>query len=236
MITKTKTGRSTPYKIPQKKQMLYPTKSYQKPIFVDRLKSYYNQAKQRFSQFWYGEKQQQISFNQINALVEDIHKNKSTAIESFDMFIKNNNQKTVDQLLNQLILSKKNINFLNGKIFGLLFGLTLGNRVNRKIADKIINWAEENITHLFTQNIPMTDDFFLFSLLEIDYTRNKKLIPVVYDNLTYIREQPTGREFLRLLKSEHKEIYNALLQRKQTVKGVIQEGIEKSLNELRSKE
>ena len=237
MITSTKTGRSGKYRIPQQKKMIYPTKSYQKPILIDRLKSYYNQAKERISHFWYGKNYQQVKLSKRSALLDNIHENKSNAQDFFDMFVEKNNQKEVDQLLNTLIFSNHEINFLNDRTEKLFIKASAGYTDDIKIARKIINWAKENITRFFFLNEKtINQNFFLISLMYIDSELDAGLIPLIHDNLHNIKEAPSGPKFLALIKSQNPTIYNAVIQRKQKLKEILKEGVKKSLNEMRSRE
>ncbi len=220
---------------------VYQTKTYQKPLILfDRLKLYYNQAKQRISQFWYGKKYPEIIENEKTALINDIRdkKNMSKTLQSFDTFLKTKNQKSINQLLDILVFSNHEIGFLNAKADGLFSKSAVKNKDDINIARKIINWATNDITRFFflDENIIINEDFFLISLLYIDSTLDKELIPVFHDKLRDIQDMPSGAKFLTLIKSKNPTIYDAIMQRKQTAKGILKEGIQKSLDELRNQE
>jgi hypothetical protein len=233
-MTTSKARKPFSYRIPQTKtETVYYTKtSPKKPILFDRLKLYYNQVTQNLSQLWYGQNYQQTILDKTTALLNDIQNKKSRALQSFDTFLETQNQSGIDNFLNTLIFSNQEIDFLNEKTFALLFGISLGNKNNTKIADKIMSWADKNIIRIFSLDLPITDKFFLISLLNI----NGKLIPAIHDHLSYIQKQPIGQKFLSLLQTEHKEIYDAIMQRKQPIKGILKESMQKSLDELRTKE
>jgi hypothetical protein len=219
---------------------IYQTKTSQKPlIFFDRLKLYYNQARQRISQFWYGKKYPEIIEHEKTALINDIRdkKNMSKTLQSFDTFLKTKNQKSVNQLLDILVFSNHEIGFLNAKADVLFSKSAVKNKDDINIARKIINWATNDITRFFflDENI-INDDFFLISLLYIDSILDTTLIPVLHDNLNNIKNVPSGAKFLTLIKSKNPTIYNAIMQREQKLKGLFKESVEKSIDELRSRE
>ncbi len=239
MITN-KARRSFSYKTVQQPKTLNYTNLYRKPILFDRVNQYYKQIKQNISQWWYGKNYPQMTRDEATAILNDIHnkKNMANTAQFFDTFLKEKNQESVDQLLNALVFSNHEINFLNARA-NHLFGESAKRETDHiKIARKIINWAQENITRFFLlldENI-INEDFFLISLLYIDSGLDKKLIPIFHDELHNIQNTPSGGKFLALIKSKNPTIYNAIMQREQRVKGILKEGMQKSLEELRTKQ
>lgn len=235
----TQRARQISSKTVQPQQKIYQTKATQKsPIFFDRVKQYYNQAKQRISQYLYGTNYPQTVQNETTALLHDIHQNPNSVdkklkiLQSFDTFLIQKNQDYVDQLLDKLAFSNHEINFLNAAVLSLILKTSFDIKVSKKIVSKITTWAEKNIINIFNQDFPINDDFFLILLLYINGT----LIPTIHDNLDAIKKQPTGQQFLSLLQSEHPALYDAILQRKQPIKGILKESMQKSLEELRTRE
>ncbi len=231
-----KARRSFSYKTVQQPKTFNYTNPHRKPILIDRVKQYYNQMKQGFSQWWHGTNYPQVTLNETTVLLNNISTKKPAAMKDFNTFLETKDQDSINQLLNKLIFSQHEIDFLDAKVIELFFGLALNNRNYKKIAAKVIHWAQENIIQLFNQNITITNDSFLITLLQIDYDLDKELIAVIHDNLDYIQQQPTGAQFLTLLQKQHQKIYDAIMQRKQTVKGILKEGVQKSLEELRTRE
>lgn len=241
MMTKARrptTLKKVTHKIQNTTTTYHPIK-IQKPVFINRLKQYYNQAKHKVSQFWYGTGYKQRIMDKTTDLVKKIQEKKyADSVQSFDAFLQKKDQDTINNLLTELIFSKNELDFLNARVFALRIGLMLGNKVNKKITHKIIIWTKKNILRLFNQDLVINDDFFLITLLEIDYTdfSNLELITVIHDNLDYIQKTRPGKTFLKLLQLQHKEIYKAIIQRQQRLTQRLKESIKQSTHKLKFKE
>jgi hypothetical protein len=231
------------WSLPKTKQKtVYYTKTSPKLILFDRLTLYYDQLKQNLSQLLYGESYQEtirakakMINDKITTILSDIHNKEPHASQSFDTFLRKRDQNNVNQLLDQLIFTNHEIDFLNTRATKLFIESATGNKDNIDIARKMINWTKENITRFFflNENI-INDEFFLISLLYIDSNLDKKLIPVIHDDLKNIKNSPSGKKFFTLIKSKNPTIYDAIMQRDQTWMELFIESVKKSLNEWRA--
>lgn len=233
MRTKT---RQIPKMIPRiSSQTIVHTKTYQQPTIIHRIGESYNRFKDKIFTFWYGQpKSLDTTLHEITQLIETIKENKPESMESLDIFLQQNNQKTVNTLLSRLVFSENELNTVNAKVFGLKLGLEAGVTNNKKILQKIINWTHDNIIQLFGLTLPIDENFFLFNLLATDY--NLTLIPVIHDNLDYIQRRPTGKKFLTLLSAHNKELYDAIIHRKQSFTEKLKAHVKKYTKKVQFKE
>ena len=231
MITKTRRPITTTMQ-----KTIYPTPRQQQPILIDRLKSYYDQAKNKLSEFWYGTTYTKVTFDETTTLIQKIKSKQPGFAQAFNSFLQKENQTTINSFLNRLVFAEKSINDLNEYAYWLHFGFNMGIKINAKIAHKIINWTKENILQLFLLDLPINNNFFLINLLEMDYKLDQELFSIIHDNLDYIQQKPTGKKFLTLIQTQHRKLYDAIIARKQGIKSLLKESSEQSLKELRSKE
>src|SRR6266478_2805815 len=166
----------TTYRPTPTSKAVYHTKAYQPPHSLrERLRQSYT----RFKEFLFGPGKTKIEIlDETTQLLNDIEEEKPGCIKSLGTFIKENNQETINNFLNKLVVSENGLNTLNAYVFGLKFGLEeLKNKNNIKLIQKIINWTKNNIVQLFGLNLPIDEDFFLINLVSID--DNLELAPVI---------------------------------------------------------
>ena len=102
----TQPRRLIPHRTPMLPTIIYPTKAYQQPIFIDRLAQYYDQVKNRISEFWYGKTHPTALLDKTTMLLKEIKMKQPGFINDFDIFIQEKNQATVNTFLSRLIFSE----------------------------------------------------------------------------------------------------------------------------------
>ena len=158
------------------KKTIYYSKTYEPLTWTDRFKQTYN----RFKQLLFGPgKTKSEVLDEVTIVLDKIRDKKPGFMGTLDTFLQEHKQEEVNTLLSKLVFSENGLHELNACVHGLKYGLTEGVKGNKALIKKITNWTKETINQqqLFILDLPINEDFFLFTLLELE--QGLELIPII---------------------------------------------------------